>query len=298
MTRAQICTVMSGIWLMPQVELERLAMRLALNAKPQGRREASNADGVAVIPVYGVVEQRESIWSMLFGGASTEAIGRQLDSAMADKSVKAIVLDVDSPGGTVPGVQELADRIHQASHEKPIVAVANSMMASAAYWISSAAGRVVAAPGSDVGSIGVYSVHMDYSEALANEGIKVTVTKAGKYKAEGNPYEPLSEDAADYEQRQVNAIYSEFVNSVARGRGVSAAVVRESYGQGRTMLAGDAKAAGLVDEIDTLSGVVSRLSRGAMRGVRRIPAAYAETVQRRAILSSRNFSLDGSKPAQ
>ena len=292
MTRAQICTVMSGVWLMPQVQIEKLAARLAIGAKAQGRRDSSNADGIAVIPVYGVVEQRESIWSMIFGGASTEGISRSLEMAMSDPNVKGIVLDVDSPGGTVPGVQDLADRIYEASHDKPIVAVANSLAASAAYWISSAAGRVVAAPGSDVGSIGVYSVHMDWSEALAQDGIKVTVTKAGKYKAEGNPYEPLSEEAADYEQKQVNAIYNDFIASVARGRGVSAATVRSDFGQGRTMLAGDAKSAGLVDEVDTLASVVSRLARGGMRGVKRVRQMDSGTLQRQAILARRNNSVD------
>lgn len=295
MTRAEICTVMSGVWLMPQLELERLAARLALGAKPQGKRDASNADGIAVIPVYGVVEQRGSIWSMLFGGASTESIGRAVDSAMSDPNVKGIVLDVDSPGGTVPGVQELADKIYEASHDKPIVAVANSLAASAAYWIASAAGRVVAAPGSDVGSIGVYSVHMDWSEALAQDGIKVTITKAGKYKAEGNPYEPMGEEAKDYEQQQVNAIYGDFLAAVARGRGVSVATVRSDFGQGRTMLAGDAKAAGLVDEIDTLAGVVSRLSRGGMRGVKRVRQMDSETLRRQAILNRRKNSLDNTR---
>lgn len=295
MTRAEICAVMSGVWLMPQVEIERLAARVAIGAKASSRKPQTAGDGVAIVPVHGVVEQHESIWSMLGLGASTETIGNRLDAAMADKSVKAIVLDVDSPGGTVPGVQELADKIYAASYEKPIVAVANSLMASAAYWIGSAAGKVFAAPGADVGSIGVYSVHMDWSEALANEGIKVTVTKAGKYKAEGNPYEPLSEEAADYEQQQVNAIYSEFVGAVARGRGVSAAKVREDFGQGRTMLATQAASVGLVNGVESLSSVVSRLSSGRMPGVRRYGQQMAETVNRRLILTSRNWSLDESK---
>lgn len=287
MNRGQIAALFSGIWLMTHDQIERLAARLALGVKPGQGRQASNADGVAIIPVHGVVEHRASIWSELFGGADTETIGRRLDAAMSDPSVRGIVLDVDSPGGTVPGVQELSDRIYEASHEKPIVAVANSLAASAAYWIASAAGRVVATPGSEVGSIGVYSVHADYSKMLEDDGVKITITKAGKYKAEGNPYEPLSDDAAEYEQRQVDAIYRDFLSSVARGRGVSVATVRENYGQGRTLLATDAASAGLVDEIDTLSGVVARLGGSKMRGVRRLRSMDAESLRRRIEFSRR-----------
>lgn len=282
MTAKQIASIMAGIWLVGESHIDKLAARLALGPRKTTPSESSGGDGVAVIPVHGVIEQRESIWTEYGYGSSTESIGRRLDAAMADSSIRGIVLDVDSPGGTVPGVQELADRIFDASHDKPIVAVANSLMASAAYWIGSAAGRIVAAPGSDLGSIGVYMAHIDISQALEAEGIKVSVIKAGKYKAEGNPWEPLASEAAENWQAEVDSIYRDFLASVARGRGASVATVRSDYGQGRTMLAGDAVKSGLADRVGTLASVISDLGGGKMRSVKRTRSIDAGTLRRRA----------------
>ena len=128
------------------------------------------------------------------GGTSTDIFGAWFDEAMADKSVTSIVLDVDSPGGSVYGVSELARKIYQSRGKKPIIAVANSLMASAAYWIASAADEIHVSPGAEVGSIGVIAVHVDRSENNAKEGFNVSYITAGEYKAEGNPDAPLSED--------------------------------------------------------------------------------------------------------
>src|SRR6202043_3845971 len=115
--------------------------------------------------------------------------------AAADPSIAAIVLDVDSPGGQGYGIEELGNAIYEARAAKPIAAVANSLAASAAYWAASQATEFYAAPGAEVGSIGVYTMHVDYSEALKKEGISVSYISAGRYKVEGNPYAPL-DDAA------------------------------------------------------------------------------------------------------
>lgn len=280
MTAKQIASIMSGIWLVGESHVDKLATRLALGPRPAKGSDRQAGEGVAVIPIHGVIEQRESIWTEYGFGTSTEGIISRVSAAVADSSIKGIVLDVDSPGGTVPGVQEAADAIYAASHEKPIVAVANSLMASAAYWMASAAGRIVAAPGSDVGSIGVYMAHIDISQALANEGVKVTVIKAGKYKAEGNPWEPLASDAVENWQTEVDSIYRDFVSAVATGRGVSVATVRGDFGQGRTMLASDAMKAGLVDRVATLSSVIADMSGGKMRGVKRNRSIDAGTLRR------------------
>jgi capsid assembly protease len=282
MTAKQIASIMAGIWLVGESHIDKLAARLALGPRPTKPSGGSTGEGVAVIPIHGVIEQRESIWTEFGFGTSTESVISRVNAAVSDSSIKGIVLDVDSPGGTVPGVQEAADAIYEASHEKPIVAVANSLMASAAYWMASAAGRIVAAPGSDVGSIGVYMAHIDISQALENEGVKVTVIKAGKYKAEGNPWEPLASDAVENWQSEVDSIYRDFLSAVARSRGVSVAQVRSDYGQGRTMLAGDAMKAGMVDRVATLSTVISDLGGGKMRSVKRTRSIDAGTLRRRA----------------
>src|SRR5690606_12609791 len=111
--------------------------------------------------------------------------------------VGTIVLDVDSPGGGVYGVAEFAEEIYKARGQKRIVAVANSMAASAAYWIATAADELVVTPGGEVGSIGVYMLHEDWSGAYEKAGIKPTVIKFGENKAEGIDVEPLSESAQE-----------------------------------------------------------------------------------------------------
>lgn len=231
---------------------------LVVSAKAGQLRQVSG--GVAVLPIHGPISQRSDIWMEIFGGASTETFGRMFDDALADKAVGAIVLDVDSPGGSVYGTQELAEKILAARGTKPIIAVANSLMASAAYWIGAAADQIVVAPGGEVGSVGVIAIHTDYSGALAKEGIKPTLITAGEHKAESNPYEPLGDEAREEIQRSVNRYYEAFTGSLAKARGVSKAVVKSKFGQGRVMGGEDAIAAGMADRIGTLSDVVGKLA--------------------------------------
>src|SRR5690606_30987632 len=140
-----------------------------------------------------------------------------------------------SPGGQVNGIQELSDLIYSARGKKPIIAVANHMMASAAYWIGTAADEIVVSPSGEVGSIGVFAVHEDISGALAQDGVKVSIIKEGKYKAEANPFEPLNEEARAAIQESVSEAYGAFVGAVARNRSVDAEVVRNGFGEGRMM---------------------------------------------------------------
>lgn len=225
------------------------------------RRGQAQAQGIQVIPLYGVISHRANMVQSVSGpgGTSTEMFGRALDQAIADPNVGAILIDVDSPGGSVHGTQELADRIMAARGTKPIVASANATAASAAYWIASAADEIVVTPSGLVGSIGVIAAHEDKSAALAAQGTKVTYITAGKYKAEGNSAEPLTDEAAASMQSMVDGFYSAMVKSIARGRGVSPDAVRANYGQGRVLSATDALAVGMVDRIETFDQTVARL---------------------------------------
>jgi ClpP class serine protease len=119
--------------------------------------------------------------------------------------------------------------------------------------------EIVATPSAEVGSIGIFAMHQDISRAADQAGVTTTLVSAGKYKVEGNEFEPLSDEARDQIQSQVDAFYRMFVSDVAKGRNVSTSVVGESYGQGRTMLAKEAHAAGMVDRIATLEETVKRL---------------------------------------
>jgi signal peptide peptidase SppA len=183
-------------------------------------------------------------------------MGRQIDQLANDPSVKSIILDVDSPGGSVFGLEELTQKIRSAASNKRIIAVSNSMMASAAYYTGSAATKTYAAPGSQVGSIGTIAVHIDQSEALEAAGLKYTFITAGKYKALGNAASPLDETSKAYYQDQVDQYYDMFLNAVAKNRGVSKSVVKSDYGQGKVLSAKDALKVGMIDGIRTLEDVI------------------------------------------
>jgi signal peptide peptidase SppA len=140
------------------------------------------------------------------------------------------------------------------------------MMASAAYWLASQADEIVSIPSGNVGSIGVFSAHQDLSAALEKEGIKVTLIKAGKFKVEGNPFEPLSDEARAQIQTRVDDAYSQFTKDVARGRGVKPSDVRGGYGEGRALPAKEAKAVGLIDRIATMDEVLGKLTGRSVGG--------------------------------
>lgn len=225
----------------------------------KSRPAASVQGAVAVMPLFGVLAQRMDMMSEFSGGTSTENFGKKFQAAVNDPTIKAIVLNIDSPGGSVYGTQELGNIIFEARQKKHVVAIANSLAASAAYWIGSAADEFVVTPGGQVGSIGVITVHEDWSEAYAKAGVKPTIIQAGKFKSEGTYYKPLDEEALTAIQSDVDYYYNEFVTAVARNRGVNAKEVRNGFGQGRVVTSDEAKKLGMVDRIDTLDGVLARL---------------------------------------
>jgi signal peptide peptidase SppA len=225
------------------------------------RRDAivSEKDGViAVLPVTGVLMQRMNIIDESSGGTSTEILTQRFRALMGDPNVKAVVLDVDSPGGGVFGTQEFADEIYASRGIKPIIAQVNSMAASAAYWIASQADEIVVTPGGQAGSIGVYTVHEDISKAMAEEGVAMTIVQAGKYKTEGNPWEPLGDEARQRMQERVDEIASRFHADVARGRGVSEGEVLSRFGQGLMFSATELVKRNMADRIGTMADTLER----------------------------------------
>lgn len=222
---------------------------------------ASTGTGIAVLPLYGVVTQRGNMVDDISGpgSTSTQQFTSVLRQMLADDTVGQILIDIDSPGGSVYGVSELASEIVKARAQKPVIAVANSLAASAAYWIGCSASEFYVTPGGEVGSIGVWQAHFDYSKALEEEGVKPTLISAGKFKVEGNPYVPLDEQAQAFMQSRVDDYYNAFIEAVALGRGVSVSEVRAGMGEGRVLGADAALAAGMVDGIATFDEVLSRM---------------------------------------
>ncbi len=213
-------------------------------------------DGVAVIPIVGPLSKRMSFFTWLLGGHTFAQIAAMIAEAGEDPDVEAIVLDVDSPGGTVSGTDGLTEAISAANAAKPVVAYANGCMCSAAYWVSSAAAMIVAERTAMVGSIGVIMVHADYSRADDRAGVKFTVLTAGKYKAVGNDYNPMSDEDRAVLQAELDKIYGIFVGTVASQRGTEAARVKSEMADGRVFIGDDALAAGLVDGIGNLQSAI------------------------------------------
>lgn len=224
-----------------------------------GQAGYQQAGSVAVLRVFGTVAQRMNLLSNFSGGTSTELLARDLRAALADPSVETILLQIDSPGGSVYGVQELADEIYQARDRKRIVAHADALAASAAYWLGSQASEFIVTPSGEVGSIGVVAMHVDYSKMLENDGVAVTYIHAGEKKVEGNPYQPLEEEAFKFQLSRVNDYYRQFVSAVARGRGVNTTKVLSSFGQGRVYGADQALSVGMVDRVEPFDTTITAL---------------------------------------
>jgi signal peptide peptidase SppA len=222
---------------------------------------ASSGSGIAVLPLYGVVTQRGNMVDDISGpgSSSTQQFTSVLRQMLADDTVGQILIDIDSPGGSVYGVSELASEIVKARAQKPVIAVANSLAASAAYWIGCSASEFYVTPGGEVGSIGVWQAHFDYSKALEEDGVKPTLISAGKFKVEGNPYVPLDEQAQAFMQSRVDDYYNAFVEAVAIGRGVSINDVKTGMGEGRVLGADAALAQNMVDGIATFDDVLAKM---------------------------------------
>lgn len=239
-------------------------------------------DGVAVLPIEGVIAKRMNLFSQISGGVSTELIARDLRAALADPAVHSIILAIDSPGGTVDGTQTLANAVIAGKAIKPIVTLASGTMASAAYWIGSAAQAAYIVDGTTaVGSIGVVATHRDMSGAEAQRGIKTTEVYAGQYKRIASSYEPLTKAGRQSIQEQVDYTYALFVGAVAQQRGVSEDKVLKDMADGRVFMGQQAIDVGLVDGVSTLDALVAQLNQDRasgpnMRaGVARNPAASA-----------------------
>lgn len=241
-----------------EISAEDLASRFG--AQDQERSRQKSTRSVAVMPVMGTISHRMNMLAQASGGESIESLTNTFRSLVNNDRIDAIVLDVDSPGGSVSGVEELATEIYEARGTKPITAVANSLMASAAYWIASSADEIVASPSGKLGSIGVLAAHEDRSKMYEKMGVDVSLVSAGKYKAENNPFEPLSDEGRAEIQKRVDESYDMFVSAVARNRGVLVDTVRNGFGEGRVVGAKEAVALGMADSIATLDDVVNRIA--------------------------------------
>jgi len=246
---------------------------------PRERKPYDLIGGAALIPVHGTISPRPSLFAS--GGSSAEEIGSSISAALADGKVEQIVLDMDTPGGAVHGIPELASQIREAKRAKPVVAVVNHTAASAGYWLASQASEVVMPVSSWVGSVGVMWPRVDASAADEQAGIKVhmIVSDGSPHKNEDHPSLPATDAELVERQRMVNELFQQMASSIAKGRGVKASTVERDFGKGRMMFAEAAIAAGMADRIDTLSGVIGRVNSSRSRQAKRRMAAQLAAAQ-------------------
>src|SRR3990172_3624200 len=232
----------------------------AFDPQAAGRSGVPGTVGtVAVVPVIGTLTQRVQV----IGSAqtrSTAEIVAQVRAYAADPAIDAIVLEIDSPGGEVFGVPEAWQSIRESAARKPVIAHANSIAASAALYLGSAATEFWATPSGEVGSVGVYALHVDMSKALEEMGEAwdfIVATKS-PYKIEGNPAGPLTDEARAHAQKDVDRYMGMFLRDLAKGRGLSEKQVESTFGGGRMMGSTEARGVGMIDQVGTFEQAVGR----------------------------------------
>jgi signal peptide peptidase SppA len=213
---------------------------------------------IAVISILGTLVRRTGAMDAASGLTSYASISAQINAAINDPNVDAVLLDIDSPGGEAGGAFDLADEIVSARSTKPIWALANDDAFSAAYAIACSAERIYLTRTGGVGSIGVIALHVDQTQRDALDGYRYTAIYAGDRKNDLSPHLPLSNEASTALQTEVDRLYEMFVSTVATNRGLDAQAVRDT--QAGLFYAGDAIEAGFADAIGTADDALRALA--------------------------------------
>ena len=238
------------------------AAKLAQVKKAQWEAKADNEDtpdfpplyelvgDVGVIKISGSLVPGEAEWMRYYGVTGYDDIKAAFVQGIADKGAKSLMIYSDSGGGSVAGVEDAEQFIANVAKVKPLSAF-SEFSASAAYWLTSVAGHITTSTTGINGSLGVIRVVTEYSKMFENDGITKTVMRAGRYKALGNPYEPLTDDGKAEIQSKLDDLYQVFIGTVARNRGTTEIIADQVMGQGREFLGKRGLDVGLVDAVGT-----------------------------------------------
>ncbi|MFO0798979.1 MAG: S49 family peptidase [Gemmataceae bacterium] len=248
-----------------------------LAARKQTTTAANAPRSVAYAGLYGVMFSRPNFLTEIGAATCTIDLTDFVNSAAADPSVEALLLEIDSPGGSVFGTEELARAIAAAAKRKPVVGFVHHMAASAAYYAASQASELLVSPSGMVGSVGVVMQHVDESGYLERLGLKVTTIASSELKQAGVDPGPISDAHRAHLQETVAGYHGQFVRTVARGRKTTPEQVTANYGQGGMVLAKDAVSRGMVDGVATLSEVISKVFHGQKGGPKAAAGRAAPT---------------------
>lgn len=223
-------------------------------------------DSTAIVRLEGVIAKKMNMFTKISGGVSTELAAKDFQAAIDNQEVKNIILHIDSPGGTVDGTEILANLIYNNRDKKNIIGYVSGQACSGACWILSACSETYLSCLTDVvGSIGVVTSHTDYSAFEKSQGVKVTEITAGKYKRIASEHEPLTEEGRKEIESQLNEIYTVFVDSIAKFKGITTEQAL-AIADGKVFIGQKAVDAGLVDGVSTLPEILSCLKAGAPIG--------------------------------
>jgi capsid assembly protease len=242
----------------PETSAQHLSQLGAMTPPERVMRSDIQAPNIAVISILGTLVRRTGAMDAASGLTSYASISAQINAAINDSTVDAVLLDIDSPGGEAGGAFDLADEIVSARSTKPIWAVANDDAFSAAYAIACSAERIYLTRTGGVGSIGVIALHVDQTQRDALDGYRYTAIYAGDRKNDLSPHLPLSNEASTALQTEVDRLYEMFVSTVATNRGLDAQAVRDT--QAGLFYAGDAIEAGFADAIGTADDALRALA--------------------------------------
>lgn len=246
-----------AVVLSDRLDLDVEGLQIKSEAKEQ-REASTTAKGIAVIPIIGSMSHRATGIEAMSGMTSYSTLQKQFEAAFNDPNVGSILMDIDSPGGSVAGAFDFRDYLMSKKGTKPVYALARDAMCSAAYLIGSTADKVYATQTARVGSIGVVAMHTDASGKMEKEGLKPTFISAGKFKTAGNPYEKLEGEKLKYLQDSVDESYDMFINAVADARGIDKKVIRDT--EARVYGGKKAVEIGLADGIRTYESVLAEMS--------------------------------------
>jgi len=209
----------------------------------------------AVVPVYGKMFPRANMLTELSGGVSTRKLGKAFDEIEDREDLDRMMMVFDSPGGSVKGLTNTAKKVRDM--DTKTVAFAEGLMASAAYFVGSAADEVIASPDSMVGSIGSVATIKSQAEALEEEGIEVEVVRSTPKKAKPNPAEPIDEDSVKEVQQLVNSAHKQFVRQVAINLDISEETVSNTMADGSVISGSEAEDTNFVDKVATIDDVMA-----------------------------------------
>ena len=261
--RAKLDTILAVLG--PRIGLAPTELALPVIVPEASEPEPGpTAPGIAVIPIHGTLVRRAIGLDAASGLTSYTRIAADLDAALAAPEVAGILLDIDSPGGEAGGVFELGARIREATSRKPVWAHAGDSAFSAGYAIACAAQRVTLSTTGGVGSIGVIALHIDQSVRNAQNGLSVTALYAGAHKNDATPHAPLTPQATDALQSEIDRLYVLFVAHVAAMRGLDANAVRAT--EAALFFGEDALAAGLADGVASLDATLADFAAALGRG--------------------------------